>query len=302
MIPLLLLVLAGLRLWQSGWSAPRAVPADTYRLISAAAFLAIVDSKIFREGIYFVVVAPVTAALAARLVSRNPCVGSERRDPSSPIGKSAPGSRFPMPVSALLSTTRWALTVILMSVTAVTSIAFARESEIFNPRRMLDTLRPTFQALFASPAIDGLQPAVTALRYEREAWLSGKLDELRVLLRYMHDCTRAGDRVLVSGSTPFQVGYYVGRPIAGGHLFWHDHWRSDSVHELQLLALLQRQSVPFLFSTTDPLLDDFRRYPRIREHLVAHYVELEGSEGRLFVDKRRQPSGRFGRLGFPCFG
>ncbi|OFW15582.1 MAG: hypothetical protein A3H29_16570 [Acidobacteria bacterium RIFCSPLOWO2_02_FULL_67_21] len=117
----------------------------------------------------------------------------------------------------------------------------------------------------------------------------------------MHDCTAPGDRVLVTGQTPFQVGYYVARPIAGGHLYWHESWRADPARELQSLSLLQRQSVPFAYSTHDPVLEDFRRYPRIREHLLTHYAELEGSRGLLLVDRRRQPTGTFGAMGFPCF-
>jgi len=70
---------------------------------------------------------------------------------------------------------------------------------------------------------------------------------------------------------------------------------------LQSLALLQKQSVPFAFSTTDPVMDDFKSYPKIREYLLQHYMELEGSEGMLLVDTRRKPTGTFAALGFPCF-
>ena len=63
--------------------------------------------------------------------------------------------------------------------------------------------------------------------YDRQAWAAGRSFRA-VLLRYVHDCTSPGDRVLVTGSTPFQVGYLVERPIAGGHLFWRDGWRRDA--------------------------------------------------------------------------
>ena len=68
-----------------------------------------------------------------------------------------------------------------------------------------------------------------------------------------------------------------------------------------VLELLQRQSVPFAYSTHDPVLDDLKRYPRIRAFLQMHYVELEGSRGLVLVDARRRPTGVFGPLGFPCF-
>jgi hypothetical protein len=117
----------------------------------------------------------------------------------------------------------------------------------------------------------------------------------------MHDCTRGGDRILVTGSTPYDVDYYAERPIAGGHIEWHHGWRSDPAHARQSLRLLQTQSVPFAFSTGDPVLVDLEKYPDIRHYFEQNYVEVEGSHGQLLVDRRRQPTGRFGALGFPCF-
>jgi hypothetical protein len=77
---------------------------------------------------------------------------------------------------------------------------------------------------------------------------------------------------------------------------------SDPVRQRQLLTMLEQQSVPFAFSTHDPLLEDLKRYPLIREYILRHYVEVEGTDGLLLVDARRMPTSRFGRLGLPCFG
>jgi hypothetical protein len=121
------------------------------------------------------------------------------------------------------------------------------------------------------------------------------------LFRYLHDCTGAGDRLLVTGSTPFTVTYYTQRPLAGGHLYWHSAWRSDPPREEESLALLRRQSVPFAMSTHDPVLDDFTRYPRIREYLVANYREVEGSHGTVLADTRRRVVRTFGADHRPCF-
>jgi len=105
----------------------------------------------------------------------------------------------------------------------------------------------------------------------------------------------------VTGSTPYQVGYYAERAIAGGHVQWHHGWRSDPVHEQQSLALIERQSVPFAVSTHDPVLDDLKAYPHIREYFSRHYVELSETHGRVLVDRRRHQTGAFGKLGLPCF-
>ena len=172
----------------------------------------------------------------------------------------------------------------LLLLAGMAAVVWTRDSPIFRPSEMPHAVSEAFVRLLASPPM----PAES----------SGSPSPL---LQYLRDCTAPGDRLLVTGSTPFQVNYYARRPIAGGHLFWRQRWRSDPVHEQQSLRLLLRQSVPFAFSTNDPVLDDFKAYPTIREYLVENYVELEGSRGRLLVDTRRQPTGTFGSTGFPCF-
>jgi len=121
------------------------------------------------------------------------------------------------------------------------------------------------------------------------------------MVRYMHDCTASSDRILVMGITPYQIPYYVNRPMAGGHLYWHDRWRSDAMHDGQSAELLRRQSVPFVFSTHYPILEDLSAYPRVSAYVKANYVELAGSKGHLMIDRRRVPTGQFGALGFLCF-
>ena len=185
-----------------------------------------------------------------------------------------------------------------MFVTAATTISYTRGSLLFSPRDLPGAVKAGFSQLLASPP---MRATGAIEEYTPAMWNAPDADRSRVIERYVRHCTREGDRVLVTGSTPYHIGYLLERPIAGGQLFWHHGWRSDPVRERQSLALLQRQSVPFALSTHDPVLGDFQRYPRIREHLVANYVELEGSAGRLLIDKRRQPTGTFGALGFPCF-
>jgi hypothetical protein len=194
-----------------------------------------------------------------------------------------------------------AVALAALVVTAAATVGYVRHTGIFDPRARFQSLDGAFAQLLASPSIDGYQPADEILRADRASWDEGRMDRGKTLTRYLHDCTRAGDRILVSGNTPFHISYYAGRPMAGGHVFWHRGWRSDGIHEQQLLALLRTQSVPFAFSTHDPVLEDLKRYPSIRDYFATHYVELEGSHGLLLIDTRRQPTGRFGLLGFPCF-
>jgi hypothetical protein len=167
----------------------------------------------------------------------------------------------------------------------LTAVLWTRDSALSRPSELTRSIPRALELLLASPV--SVAPSL-----DGNPTLS---------LRYLHECTRPGDRILVTGSTPYQVAYYAQRPIAGGQLYWRHKWRSDARHEAQSLALLQQQSVPFAFSTDDPMLNDFENYPRIREYLVRHYVALEGSHGRVLIDTRRQPTGTFGPLGLPCF-
>ena len=120
-------------------------------------------------------------------------------------------------------------------------------------------------------------------------------------LAYLRECTVPGDRVLVTGMTPFDVTYLVERPVAGGHLYWKDAWGADPIHEAQSLALIERQSVPFAVANRRPVLEDFAPYPRIQAYLKQYYAPLPGSEGYILFDRRRQVLRPYGPNAMPCF-
>lgn len=169
--------------------------------------------------------------------------------------------------------------VAMLLLTGFAAAVWARDSVLFRPSDYGRSMSSAFRDLMASP------PVATSSS---------------TLLRYLHDCTATGDRLLIAGSTPYQVNYYARRPFAG-HLFWRDGWRSDPVRQRQLLERLQRQSIPFAFSTHEPVLTELEKYPAIRDYFATHYAEVEGYHGRLLIDTRRQPTGTFGSDGLPCF-
>jgi len=156
----------------------------------------------------------------------------------------------------------------------------AKDAPMFHVQQLPNSLSSAFHVLIASPPT-----------HENP------------LFAYLRECTAAGDRVLVTGPTPFHVNYLVGRPMAGGHLNWPYGWRSDAVHEQQSLALLQQQSVPFMVATQEPALQDFAQYPHIRAYLAQHYQPLRGTQPSILVDTRRSPTGRWEWQGrqLPCF-
>jgi hypothetical protein len=251
---------------------------DACRTVIAAAMVIVVALRLFREDSYFVAVLPLAAALGAQLLA-------------GPGPGATPVWRIVQRVLAISA----------LFLTCVAAVGYLNAWDLLKPSEF-NELGPTFHQLLTSPPIDALQPGETALQVQHADWPTIDSDRRKkILLRYMHDCTRDGDRILVTGSTPYDVDYYVERPIAGGHIEWHHGWRSDPIHARESLQLLQNQSVPFAFSTNDPVLDDLEKYPDIRYYFEQNYDALEGSHGQLLVDRRRQPTGRFGALGFPCF-
>jgi len=251
---------------------------ETGRTIITAAMVVIVAIRLFREDSYFVVALTLSTVLGAWLLAR--------------AGQSA--TRIWRIVQAMLAVTT-------LVVTCAAVAGYVAAWDLLKPSEARE-LAPTFRQLLTTPPIDAFQPADQARSVQPAEWLTRDADaRLKLMLRYIHDCTRDDDHIFVTGSTPYQVGYYTERPIAGGHLEWHQGWLSDPPHERQSLMLLRTQSVPFAVSTHDPVLDDLRAYPDIRRYFQENYLPLEGSGGLLLVDRRRQPTGRFGALGLPCF-
>ncbi len=250
---------------------------DSGRCLLAAALATFIAERLLRQPSYYQALLPLTAVLGARLLTQ--------------AWRAEPGIRRALGIAASIA---------VFLVTTVAAIA-SLDRDLFAPSERAE-LRNVYGQLLAAPPIDAYQPAEEARRLDAAGWEEAGEDfRLKMLIRYMHDCTTGGDRLFVTGSTPYQVGYLAERPIAGGHLQWAHGWRSDPPHEAQSLALLERQSVPFAVSTHDPVFEDLAAYPRILEHFTRHYVELEGTGGRLLIDTRRRATSRFGRLGLPCF-
>ena len=278
LLPVLALVRAAIEAMSRRQSGRRMPPLEIGQTVIAAAMVMIVGIQLFREDGYFVAVLPLAAALGAQMLA-------------------GPGAGA-MPVWRIVQRV---VAIGTLLVTCVAVVGYVNAWDLLKPSEA-NELGPTFHRLLTSPPIDALQPAETARQVHHTEWLTSDADaRQKILLRYVHDCTRDGDRILVTGSTPYDVDYYAERPIAGGHIEWHHGWLSDPTHARKSLELLRTQSVPFAFSTGDPVLADLQKYPEILQYFQQNYVEVEGSAGQLLVDRRRQPTGRFGALGLPCF-
>jgi hypothetical protein len=278
LVPFLLVASAAFAVWRHARNRTHAPP-ETPHLLLAGLVLIVIDAKLFREPSYAHLVAPLTAAMGARFLT----------------------------VPPMMSGLQWARLTVAVALTGMTAVA---AMTCMQPLRAvfsnLHSVPESFSRMLVSPPIEAYATRADVDRWtaahDRAAWDAGQVQRWpEIVLRYMHDCTAPGDRLFVTGSTPFHTSYLVERPIAGGHLFWHHRWRADPDRESRLLTLLQSQSVPFAFSTHDPILDDLRPYPRIRAYLETHYRELPGTGRRLLVDQRRRPTGTFGPYAFACF-
>lgn len=186
------------------------------------------------------------------------------------------------PLTAAMGAVFAAGTYLVTRVAAITVFVVATGAAVIYAREPLrrptpGVLAEAYGQLFDTPAADGNPYA------------------------YLQRCTRPGDRILITGQTPGFVSYHAQRPMAGGHVNWHLGWRSDPAREAESLAMIERSPVPFAVSTHDPVLVDFRRYPRIHQYLERHYRPLDGTGERILVDTRRRPNGTFGPAGHPCF-
>ena len=286
LVPVLLLLSSGVQVVRSRWR--KQPPAEgTYHAILASAVLIVIDHRIIREPAYFMLVTPLTAALAARLLSaRVP----PHHEGDSTVPLRARAWRLVPRTAALLM-----LLVTVLSVVTLQRIDWTRN---ITRERVLKS----FSRLTIRPPIDGHVGPYLGRPFTLADWKNATPEDRRALrLRYLYECSLPSDRLLVAGSTPFDVPYFLNRRIAGGHLFWHMAWRSDAAREAQSLALLQRQSAPFVYAATDTIADELKPYPNIRRYVERTYFEPDGGEGRLLVDRRRAPVTYFGPLRWPCF-
>ena len=275
LVPLLLLgwsAVAAARCWHRGEPLPIAL----WRMALAAVFLILIESNLFREPSYFVIVAPLTAACSTVFMA------------SPRVTARWPARAVPLAARTLAATA-------MLLLTAVPVCAYTYGSAIYAPLELKDQVTAALRQLLASPPIDAFLTREQALASSQQPV------DPTVILRFLYDCSRPGDRLLITGSTPYQVGYYTERPIAGGQLFWHHRWRTDPEAQRQQLALLQRQSVPFAFSTADPVFNDLANYPLVLEYMQEHYVEVPGTNRLLLVERRRTPTGTYGPSRLPCF-
>ena len=123
--------------------------------------------------------------------------------------------------------------------------------------------------------------------------------------RYVHDCTRPGDRLLMTWSAP-EMNVFSRRVFAGGETALLPVFRDPSSYEPTVLARLSQQSVPIVLVDPDELADFRRAYPAISTYLDARFRKVgeftpDARRIHVYADITRTPAGTDAEFGWPCF-
>jgi hypothetical protein len=141
-----------------------------------------------------------------------------------------------------------------------------------------------------------------------EGWLTSgdEQHELKVLTRYVRECTRPDDRLLVTWFAP-EVYFYAERPFAAGLAFFYPGFFSSPAEEELALARLQAQVVPIVLSDVSSYEQSFvHDHPLLAAHLAARYavageVSAAGGRYRVLTDRRAVPVRVSSPWSLPCF-
>lgn len=121
--------------------------------------------------------------------------------------------------------------------------------------------------------------------------------------RYVFECTRDTDRVLVTWFAP-QIFFYAERAFAGGQVYLQPRWHASVADQQLTVQRMTRERVPLVLVSVDS--DNRVYFPIVADYIRAHYREaiptskyIDGY--RVFVDTRLTPTGTYKPLGIPCY-
>ena len=128
-------------------------------------------------------------------------------------------------------------------------------------------------------------------------------DEWKVA-RYVHDCTRPGDRLLVTWFAP-QFYVFSRRPFAGRETVLMPIYRDPSSYEPRVLDTWRRQSVPIVLAEDSTYPTFAAAYPALAGYIATHYREVaampaRGDMIRIYVEQGRDFTRTDAELGWEC--
>ena len=173
--------------------------------------------------------------------------------------------------------------------------ALEKTGVVEGPRVMARGARQTISLFTAQPPIEG--------------WLASgdELRELKELTRYVRECTRPDDRLLVTWFAP-EVYFYAERPFAAGLAFFYPGFFSSPAEEAVALARLKAQVVPIVIADVASYEESFvHDHPLLAAHLAERYAvagdvkAADGGRYRVLADRRAVPVRVSSPWSLPCF-
>jgi hypothetical protein len=280
------------------------LPFEAPKILAAALLCLVAQRALLRdpESSYRLAdVAGPTAVLAAWLlgqwlVGRRPRTPAPGRRDGDPIGPTKLA-----PTLAGTSGLAWAIpALVLLGITWASIVQVAE----LGPRseRAALTAGPVAAAGRAAELLGELRASPPIDARPRVLGAGG-----RALARYVHDCTRPTDRLLVTWFAP-ELYFFSGRGFSGKQLFWFTEYYASPREQDESVKALERDSVPIVIMRSDSgkfssSFEDVHAYI-LRNYRLAREGRFGGNIEemyRVFVNRRTARSGEYRPLSLPCY-
>jgi hypothetical protein len=129
---------------------------------------------------------------------------------------------------------------------------------------------------------------------------------VQALTRYVHECTRPSDRLLVAWFEP-QIFFYAERPFAGGQVYLEPPWHASPDDQRLTIQRLAAQRVPIVLTNSAADTAFRGSFGEVYEYVMANYSEAGRSgfgaagEYAVFVRRELTPKRTYEPLKLPCF-
>jgi hypothetical protein len=128
-------------------------------------------------------------------------------------------------------------------------------------------------------------------------------DEWKVA-RYVHDCTRSGDRLLVTWFAP-EFYVFSRRPFAGRETVLMPVYRDPSTYERRVLETWHQQNVPIVLAEESTYPGFAAAYPALADYISTHYRQVatmasRGDMIRIYAERGRDFTHTDPELGWEC--
>jgi len=237
----------------------------------------------------------VTLILAAWLVGRfNPTLSMPRA--GLPGQRRALWPRSAIAAMVMMTIAIGAAGATLLSAAELGGLHRALEKArvVEGPRIMARGARQTMSDLNTQPPIEG--------------WLASgdEQRELKELTRYVRECTKPDDRLLVTWFAP-EVYFYSERKFAAGLAFFYPRFFSSPAEEEVAFARFRKQTVPIVIVDVSSYEQSFiHDHPKLAAHLADEYavageVTATDARYRVLTDRRAVPVRVSTPWSLPCF-